>query len=679
MNSLKIKILGMIGLIMCGVIGLITWKNLNTQHDMLAKVGEHNGRLMAETIRNSINSSMRTGEQRKIQSIFSDISTNPSIDSIKIFDESGRITRSANKEDIGTLTSTSDLLAYRSGRISSIETVNGKELFKTLLPFENSPECHGCHPADQKILGILSLKLTFRETEALQNDSRNTTILTAIGAIGLLAVVITVFILFFVDTPINKIINAMKKVEEGDFDHPPLEIRSSEEMFVLAEKFNGMVGHLKSLVENTILHECELAVSREQLSHQVELQSMNMTLEERLKENEYLNISLEERIEEIEEANYKIADLASDLESKNKSLENTISRLSVLNKMGIALSSTLDIESLFETMIRRATEAVNAEIGYILLYDLDHGTLKVGGAVGLFDLVSRETRIPLRPGGVTYHVIQKRQPILIEKCDQNREFRAISTLGYTRHTLISAPLIVKDEVIGAITLANKSDMTSFNLQDLELLTTIGAQASVAIKNVQLYEDQQTTYLNTMQALVSAVEASDTYTRGHSERVTRYAQILGRQLNLTNDSIKRLERAAILHDIGKIGIDVAVLHKQGLLTSNDVNSLQQHPLIGHKILEPITFLSGVRQIILQHHERYDGMGYPFKIKGEEILLEARIIAVVDTYDAMTSDRPYRKALSHEIALAEIIKYSGSQFDPYVVDAMVTICNNNQWSA
>lgn len=677
MNSLKIKILGLIILIMCGVIGLITWKNIQTQHDMMVKVAEQNGKLVSETIRNSINTNMLNGEQGNVQKIFADIHNNPSITSIKIFDESGRILNSALKEEIGSLANTSDLLAYRSGRRSFTDFIDGKEVFKTLLPFENSAECNGCHPADQKILGILSLNLSLQETDDLQATSRNTTLLTAIGAIGLLVIVITTFILLYVDAPIRKIISAMKYVEGGEFDQPSLKIASSDEMSELAEKFNGMVDHLKSLVENTILHECELAVNREQLAHQGELQSMNITLEERLKEIEYLNISLEERIEEIEEANYKIADLASDLECKNNSLEVTIARLSALNKMGMALNSTLDLESLFDTMIRRAIEAVGAEVGYILLYDLEHDALKVGGAVGLFDLVNRETRLPLRPGGVTYWVIQKRQPILIEKAENCREFSPISSLGYTRHTLISAPLIVKDEIIGAITLANKADLSSFKDQDLELLTTIAAQASVAIKNVHLYEDQQTTYLNTMQALVSAVEASDPYTRGHSERVTRFAQIIGRQLNLTSDAFKRLERASILHDIGKIGIDVAVLHKEGALSTSDVNILQQHPLIGTKILEPISFLSSVRQIILQHHERYDGLGYPFRVKGDDILLEARIIAVVDTYDAMTSDRPYRKALSHEVALAEIKKYSGTQFDPYVADAMLTLCHNGQW--
>ena len=677
MNSLKIKILGLIALIMCGVIGLITWKNLVTQHDILSKVAEQNGRLVSETIHNSINSHMKNDEQEKLQEIFDKIGENPSISSVKIFSESGRILASANKDDINRLINTADLLAYRSGHTSYPEIVDGHKRYKTLLPFENSSECSSCHDPEQKVLGILSLQLSLKDAEVLQTTSRNTTLLTAIAAIGLLVIVITTFILFYVDAPIRQIITAMERVEEGEFDQAAIQIDSSKEMSELANKFNVMVDHLKTLVENTILHECELAVSREQLAHQGTLQSMNITVEERLKEIEYLNISLEERIEEIEEANYKIADLATDLECKNKSLEMTVSRLSALNKMGVALNSTLDLEGLFETMIRRAIEAVSAEVGYILLYDFEHGTLKVGSAAGLFDLVNRETRLPLRPGGVTYWVIQKRQPLLIEKTENNREFSPISSLGYTRETLICAPLIVKDEIIGTITLANKRDRSTFNEQDLELLTTIAAQASVAIKNVHLYEDQQTTYLNTMQALVSAVEASDPYTCGHSERVTRYAQILGRQLNLSSDAFKRLERAAILHDIGKIGIDAAVLNKEGVLSASDIDILHHHPLIGTRILEPISFLGTVRQIIIQHHERYDGTGYPYGVKGDDILLEARIIAVVDTYDAMTSDRPYRKALSHEITLAEIKRCSGTQFDPYVANAMLSLCQNGQW--
>jgi HD-GYP domain-containing protein (c-di-GMP phosphodiesterase class II) len=127
----------------------------------------------------------------------------------------------------------------------------------------------------------------------------------------------------------------------------------------------------------------------------------------------------------------------------------------------------------------------------------------------------------------------------------------------------------------------------------------------------------------------------------------------------------LERAAILHDIGKIGIDLSLLHKEGMLTPQDIKNLQQHPSIGMHILEPIEFLHDVRACIGQHHERFDGMGYPNRIKQEEQLLEARILVIADSFDAMTSDRPYRKALSLDIAIAELHDNSGTQFDPELV--------------
>ena len=200
---------------------------------------------------------------------------------------------------------------------------------------------------------------------------------------------------------------------------------------------------------------------------------------------------------------------------------------------------------------------------------------------------------------------------------------------------------------------------------------IAAQAAIAIKNATLYDEQQQTYLNTIQALVTAIEASDSYTKGHSERVTRYSVEIGRRINLSSDRLQILERAAILHDIGKIGIDLSLLHKEGKLSAHDVSELQMHPVIGMKILEPIDFLKDVRTCIGQHHERYDGMGYPNRIKHSDQLLESRIIGVADAFDAMTSDRPYRKALTLDVAIVELADNSGTQFDPAIVDVFTTI--------
>jgi putative nucleotidyltransferase with HDIG domain len=187
----------------------------------------------------------------------------------------------------------------------------------------------------------------------------------------------------------------------------------------------------------------------------------------------------------------------------------------------------------------------------------------------------------------------------------------------------------------------------------------------------LYDEQQKTYLNTIHALVSAIEASDSYTRGHSERVTKYSVTIAKKLGLSQERLKIMERAAILHDIGKIGINLALLHKVGRLTDEDIYDLQQHPEIGIRILEPIEFLVDVRLCIVQHHERFDGKGYPNKLRGDELLLEARILAIADAFDAMTSDRPYRKALALDIAVKELNDNAGSQFDPEIVPVFVDL--------
>jgi HD-GYP domain-containing protein (c-di-GMP phosphodiesterase class II) len=272
----------------------------------------------------------------------------------------------------------------------------------------------------------------------------------------------------------------------------------------------------------------------------------------------------------------------------------------------------------------------------------------------------------MKDSSVSTWVIRNRQPILIADINQTPQFDRFSDLGYERKSLICAPLMIKDEIIGTISVVNKIDDSQFSSDEMEMLSTIAAQAAIAIKNATLYDEQHQTYLNTIQALVSAIEASDSYTKGHSERVTRYCMEMGRHMNLSADRMQILERAAILHDIGKIGIDLSLLHKEGKLTPKDISELQQHPSIGMHILEPIEFLHDVRICIGQHHERFDGMGYPNRIKKDELLIEARILAIADSFDAMTSDRPYRKALSLDVAIIELHENAGAQFDPAIIE-------------
>ncbi len=183
-----------------------------------------------------------------------------------------------------------------------------------------------------------------------------------------------------------------------------------------------------------------------------------------------------------------------------------------------------------------------------------------------------------------------------------------------------------------------------------------------------YEKLDNAYNETLEALVTALDARDTETEGHSIRVTEYTIELAKLMGISDfEFLSTLRIAALLHDIGKIGIPDSILRKPAKLTPEEWEIMKKHPLIGYEIVKKINFLKNSAPIILHHHERWDGGGYPYGLKGEDIPLGSRIFAVADTIDAMTSDRPYRKALTFEIVSDELVKFKGKQFDPEVVSA------------
>ena len=194
----------------------------------------------------------------------------------------------------------------------------------------------------------------------------------------------------------------------------------------------------------------------------------------------------------------------------------------------------------------------------------------------------------------------------------------------------------------------------------------------------LYEKLQTSYETTLEALAAALDTRDTETQGHSVRVSEYTVVIARRMGVEEPELTEIRRGALLHDVGKIGIPDAVLRKPGKLTAEEWREMKLHPEIGGRILSGIKFLEKSLPIVMAHQERFDGSGYPRGLKGDEIPLGARIFAVVDTLDAMTSDRPYRKALGYDEAREEIVRNSGIQFDPKVVEVFLSI-PPEEWKA
>ncbi len=206
-------------------------------------------------------------------------------------------------------------------------------------------------------------------------------------------------------------------------------------------------------------------------------------------------------------------------------------------------------------------------------------------------------------------------------------------------------------------------------------TLLARRIEESTKNLtRLYEDLRSTYMRTIKVLAHAIDARDHYTHSHSENVAKYAVTIAKELHLSLSEIERISEACELHDLGKIGVGDDILGKTSSLNEQEWERIRRHPITGAQILEPLTFLNGVIELVRQHHERYDGAGYPNGLRGEDILLGARIIHLADAYEAMTSARSYRKEpFSKEKAIEEIKANSGKQFDPKIVDAFLKVAN------
>jgi HD-GYP domain-containing protein (c-di-GMP phosphodiesterase class II) len=238
------------------------------------------------------------------------------------------------------------------------------------------------------------------------------------------------------------------------------------------------------------------------------------------------------------------------------------------------------------------------------------------------------------------------------------------------------PLRARGETVGFLALFHTGRLDEEEAwEERQLAEAVAAQASLAVENASLYADIERGYFSTVQALAKAIEVKDPYTRGHSERVTTYALMIAEAMGLDEREKQKLKYAATLHDIGKIGIAGRVLNKPGALTKEEYTHVKTHPILGDSIVEPVEFLQEPRPIILHHHERYDGKGYPDGLKGEDIPLCARILSVADAFEAMRSDRPYRKALPLEEARRELVRNAGTQFDPRVVEVFLGILDRH----
>lgn len=232
------------------------------------------------------------------------------------------------------------------------------------------------------------------------------------------------------------------------------------------------------------------------------------------------------------------------------------------------------------------------------------------------------------------------------------------------------PIIIRNSIKGYMLLI-KDFSNDLKDHEIEVINNILSQAGIVIDNAHLIEETREIHFDIVKSLVKAIEGKDKYTKGHSERVSFYSTIIANELELSHDNLKKLQMAAVLHDVGKIAVPENILNKEGKISDEEFAEIKKHPSNGYTIVSQIKNMKEIAVIIKYHHERWDGKGYPEGIAKEEIPLESRIISVADAYDAMTSDRPYRKGMGHEKAIEELKKNREKQFDSEIVDIFCEI--------
>lgn len=345
-----------------------------------------------------------------------------------------------------------------------------------------------------------------------------------------------------------------------------------------------------------------------------------------------------------------------------------VTESSLLFEMGKLLSSRLDLRSCLELLLTSVLKTLGADMGSVMLLDEESGELTIKVAQGLDEKIIRETCLKLGEG-IAGWVAKEEEPLLINDVSEDKRFKAT----VKREGLCSAlcvPLKIKGKVIGVLNMGTTCP-GEFTPEDLQLLGTLASQAAIVIENARLFGEMERLYFDTIRAFAAAIEAKDPYTHGHSERVATYAVAIAEAMRLGEEEVQNVQAAALLHDIGKIGVGEGILNKVTRLTREEYELVKTHPLVATQIVKHVPLFKDILPSILHHHERYDGDGYLDGLEGERIPLGARILAVADAFEAMTSERPYRKALTPDEALAELRRSSGTQFDPQIVDVFCKI--------
>jgi len=353
------------------------------------------------------------------------------------------------------------------------------------------------------------------------------------------------------------------------------------------------------------------------------------------------------------------------------------SQLRALMSVGQVINSSLGLRRVLEEVMDSLISLLHAERGFLMLREAN-GELVVQIARGIAHINLDEEAFKVSKT-IVHKVADSGAPVLTTNAQADPRFDAqMSIAAYQLRSILCAPLKLKNDLIGVLYVDNRAHAGIFKDHDLELMSAFADQAAVAIDSARLFEDLQEShrelekaYQATLEGWVRALDLRDKETEGHTQRVTILTQRLARSMGIEGDALVHITRGALLHDIGKMAIPDGILLKPGQLTEDERMLIQKHPVYAYEMLSPIAFLVPAIDIPYCHHEKWDGSGYPRGLRGKEIPFAARIFPVVDVWDALTSNRPYRKAMPQYEVRPRIKADSGKHFDPVVVDAFMEL--------
>lgn len=356
-------------------------------------------------------------------------------------------------------------------------------------------------------------------------------------------------------------------------------------------------------------------------------------------------------------------------------LKNRESQLGALVGIGRTINSSRGLNRVLEEVMDTLIALMRAERGFLMLRE-PGGKLRERIARGI-DQINLEAEAFKVSRTIVDRVAATGETILTTNAQEDPRFlNQMSVAAYQLRSILCAPLKIKDELIGVIYVDNRARAGIFQVQDQNVISAFADAAAVAIDNARLFDDLQAknreleeAYQATLEGWVSALDMRDKETEGHTQRVTILTERLARRMGVSDDELVHITRGALLHDIGKMAIPDSILLKPGALTDEERELVKQHPKLAYDMLKRIDFLLPAIDIPHYHHERWDGTGYPDGLSREQIPFPARIFPVIDVWDALTSDRPYRGALPHDEVKERIKADAGKHFDPQVVEVFL----------